>query len=165
MADEPEEEAPKKKSKSLLFGLILAVVLGAGGFFAAQKGMIPGLGSGHGDTASADDHEAEEDKLLTEEVEFVPVEPLIITLTSSQRYSHLRFAAEIEVPKGKTETVTKVMPRIVDAMNGYLRAVQPRDLEEDGALLRLRSQLLRRVQLVVGEDHATNLLVMEFVLN
>ena len=163
MSEETETTAPKPKSKALLFGLVLALVLGAGGFVAAQNGVIPGLSAGQSHDAALQEHETESE--LHDDVEFVPVEPLIITLTSSQRYSHLRFAAEIEVPSGKSEAVIGLMPRIVDAMNGYLRAVQPRDLEEDGALLRLRSQLLRRVQLIVGDDHATNLLVMEFVLN
>jgi flagellar protein FliL len=163
MADEPTEEKPKKKSKAMLFGLVLAVIFGAGGFFAAQKGMIPGLGGSH--AAEGEEHAESDEPLPGADVEFVPVEPLIVTLNGSERYRHLRFAAQIEVPKGETESVATLMPRIVDAMNGYLRAVKPQDFEEDGALLKLRSQLLRRVQLVVGEDRATNLLVMEFVLN
>jgi flagellar protein FliL len=163
MAEETPEEKPKKKSKAMLFGLVLAVIFGAGGFFAAQKGLIPGLGGNH--AAEGEEHAESEDPLPGADVEFVAVEPLIVTLTGSQNYRHLRFAAQIEVPKGETESVTTLMPRIIDAMNGYLRAVKPQDFEEDGALLKLRSQLLRRVQLVVGEDRATNLLVMEFVLN
>ena len=163
MAEETAEEKPKKKSKALLFGLILAVVFGAGGFFAAQKGMIPGLGGAHAEEEPA--HAESEEPVPGGDVEFVPVEPLTITLTGSQRYKYLRFSSQIEVPMGQVETVSKLMPRIVDAMNSYLRAVNPEEFEQDGALLKLRSQLLRRVQLVVGETHATNLLVMEFVLN
>jgi flagellar FliL protein len=163
MAEDTGEVKPKKKSKALLIGLILAVLLGGGGFYAAQAGMIPGLGGGHDEAAP--EHAESEDPVPGGDVEFVPVEPLIVTLTGSDHYQHLRFSSQIEVPVGQAEAVTKVMPRIVDAMNSYLRAVNPQDFEEDGALLKLRSQLLRRVQLVVGEDHATNLLVMEFVLN
>ncbi|MEO8531816.1 MAG: flagellar basal body-associated FliL family protein [Deltaproteobacteria bacterium] len=163
MAEAETEEKPKKKSKALLFGLILAVLLGAGGFFAAQKGLIPGLGASH--APEADTHAESEEPVPGGDVEFVAVEPLTVTLTSSDRYKYLRFSSQIEVPMGEVEAVTKLMPRIVDAMNSYLRAVNPDEFERDGALLKLRSQLLRRVQLVVGETHATNLLVMEFVLN
>jgi flagellar FliL protein len=57
------------------------------------------------------------------------------------------------------------MPRIQDVLNTYLRAVDVEDLEEPAALLRLRAQMLRRVQVVVGDGPVRDLLVTEFVLN
>ena len=57
------------------------------------------------------------------------------------------------------------MPRIVDVLNTYLRAVEVRDLEEPAAMARLRAQMLRRVQVVTGEGRVRDLLVTEFVLN
>ena len=57
------------------------------------------------------------------------------------------------------------MPRIVDALNTYLRAVEVRDLEDPAALTRLRAQMLRRVQIVTGAGEVRDLLVTEFVLN
>ena len=50
-------------------------------------------------------------------------------------------------------------------MNGYLRAVEVRDIESAAALTRLRAQLLRRVQIVAGQERVNDLLIMEFVLN
>jgi flagellar FliL protein len=57
------------------------------------------------------------------------------------------------------------MPRVVDVLNGFLRAVDVTDLEDPAALLRLRAQMLRRVQIVTGEGAVRDLLVMEFVVN
>ena len=57
------------------------------------------------------------------------------------------------------------MPRVLDVLNTYLRAVEVRDLEEPAALARLRAQMLRRVQVVTGEGRVRDLLVTEFVLN
>ena len=57
------------------------------------------------------------------------------------------------------------MPRILDVLNTYLRAVEVRDLEEPAALVRLRAQMLRRVQVVTGEGRVRDLLVTEFVMN
>jgi flagellar FliL protein len=57
------------------------------------------------------------------------------------------------------------MPRIVDVLNTYLRALSLADMEERAALLRLRAQMLRRVQIVAGAGRINDLLVMEFVLN
>ena len=56
------------------------------------------------------------------------------------------------------------MPRVIDVLNGYLRAVEPSILSAPDALTRLRAQMLRRVRMVVGEDRVNDLLVMEFVL-
>jgi flagellar FliL protein len=50
-------------------------------------------------------------------------------------------------------------------LNGYLRAVDAADLEDPAALVRVRAQMLRRVQLVTGEGRVRDLLVTEFLLN
>ena len=54
---------------------------------------------------------------------------------------------------------------ILDVLNGYLRAVEMRELEDPSALVRLRAQMLRRVQIVTGEGRVRDLLVTEFVIN
>ncbi len=63
------------------------------------------------------------------------------------------------------DDVTKLVPRIVDVLNGYLRAVDLHDIEDRSALVRLRAQMLRRIQLVTGDGRVRDLLVMEFVVN
>ena len=61
--------------------------------------------------------------------------------------------------------VVLLKPRILDVMNGYLRAVEVQELADPHALVRLRSQMLRRIQIVTGEGRVRDLLVTEFVLN
>ena len=56
------------------------------------------------------------------------------------------------------------MPRVLDVLNTYLRAVEVRDLEEPSSLVKLRAQMLRRVQVVTGEGKVRDLLITEFVL-
>jgi len=56
-------------------------------------------------------------------------------------------------------------PRIVDVLNGYLRAVTFAEMADPNALARLRGQMLRRIQVVTGEGRVKDLLIMEFVLN
>ena len=57
------------------------------------------------------------------------------------------------------------MPPIIDVLNGYLRALEVTDIEDPAALTRLRSQMLRRAQVVAGPERINDLLIMEFVLN
>ncbi len=159
-ADAPEE-APKKASKlPLILGVVLAVVGGGGGFFAVQSGILFG--------SSDDDHEAEvaeADAVARPEVSFVAIDPLVISLPSSGGRDHLRFAAQLEVPPEYAAEVEAIKPRIVDVLNGYLRAVDLAELDDPTALIRLRSQMLRRVQVVAGKGRVGDLLIMEFVLS
>ena len=50
-------------------------------------------------------------------------------------------------------------------LNSYLRAVSINELEDPSSLIRLRAQMLRRIQIVTGEGQVRDLLVTEFVLN
>ena len=166
MADpeEAEEDPPKKKSKlPLIIGLVLALASGGGGFYAVQSGLILGdashMADGH---EEMEDHAAEKVAHMPD-VAFVPVDPLVISL--SDRGGHLRFRAQLEVGSAYTDEVTKLMPRVVDVLNNYLRALEAEDLSDGTSLARLRAQMLRRIQIVTGGGRVNDLLIMEFVLN
>ena len=160
MSDAATPTAPKKKGlmMPMAIGLVLALLGGAGGFFAAQSGLLPAPGM-------SDEAGSKDAKVPIEDVEFVPVDPLVISIGRAANNRHLRFLAQLEVPGGKAAQVAQIMPRIVDTLNGYLRAVDVRDFEEPTALIRLRAQMLRRVQIVAGDGLINDLLIMEFVLN
>lgn len=159
--EEQGEEPPKKKSKlPLILGLVLALAGGGGGFYAVYSGMI--LGGESGDDRAED--EAPPKVKDMPDVAFVPIEPLIISINGNE-VRHLRFRAQLEVRSTYQAEVEKLMPRVVDVLNSYLRAVSVEDLSNNSALVRLRAQMLRRVQVVTGGDRVNDLLIMEFVLN
>lgn len=163
-AEEPvegEEEAPKKKSKlGLIIGLVLALALGGGGFFAVYSGMIL---APHSDQAEP----APEETLVLDlpQVSYIELDPLVISLGRGSRNRHLRFRASLEVEPAYVKDVTTLKPRVLDVLNSYLRAVEISDLEDPSALVSLRAQMLRRIQLVTGEGRVRDLLIIEFVLN
>lgn len=156
------DEVPKKKSKKgLLIGLVLAVLLGAGGFYAVYSGLLLGQTEANGDAV-----EDEQDvPAALAPVTFVPLEPLVVSLGAGANSRHLRFRAELEVEPGAEQDVAKLTPRVMDVLNSYLRAVALGDLEDPASLVNLRAQMLRRIQLVAGEGRVRDLLIMEFVLN
>mgnify|MGYP003663817747 CR=1 FL=1 len=157
-ASEPDEP-PKKASKlPLILGLLLALVGGGGGVYATFSGLLMG-GESHEEAA----HEPQVEGLP--DVAFVPVEPMIVSLTPGVTNQHLRFRANLEVPSQYQQDVTLLLPRVVDVLNGYLRALELRDLQNPASLTRLRAQMLRRIQIVTGEGRVSDLLIMEFVLN
>ena len=141
MAEEDvEEDAPKKKSMMMpmLIGLVLALVCGGGGFYVMYSGMLGGK------APVAGSHETEElPPQRSTDVAFVALDPMIISLGAGGSNRHLRFSAQLEVtPKAENE-VSHLIPRVVDVLNGYLRAVDAADLENPTALIRLRAQMLR----------------------
>lgn len=158
VAEEPPEAALKKKSKlPLLIGLVLALVLGAGGFFATYTGLV------FGPAPEAQATQSEVGALP--DIAFVPIPPVLISLGAAAQNAHLRMIAQLEVAKSHADEVTLLMPRIQDVLNGYLRAVDVAQLEDPTALVRLRAQMLRRLQIVTGEGRVRDLLITEFVMN
>lgn len=153
--DAAEGETPKKKKgfKPLLIGLVLALVGAGAGFGTVSMGL---LGGGHEEAAP---------QHATEEVSFVPLEPLIVSVGAPGSQRHLRFSAQLEVTSGGEAAVSTVLPRVTDILNGYLRAIELADIEDPSALVKLRAQMLRRIQIVVGDGLVSDLLVSEFVLN
>jgi flagellar protein FliL len=159
---DPTAAAPGKKSKMpLILGVILALAGGGGGYMAVQMGLIGGAHD-----AGAGDHAVDESLLPpVAPVAYVVVDPLIVNLPPQSGRTLLRFGAQLEVVPEHQAEVEALKPRIVDVMNGYLRAVEPADFEDPAVLIRLRAQLLRRIQVVAGEGRVRDLLVQEFVLN
>ena len=167
IADAEQNVTPKRSKMPLILGVVLAIAGGSGGFFAVSKGMFGGSnshedggGDGHAaDGGAIDGHAA----AVSAPVAFVPLDPMVISLSGAQKF--LRFTAQIEVAPAAQAEVTTVIPRIVDVLNGYLRAVDTSELADPAALMRLRAQMLRRVQVVAGAGKVRDLLIMEFVLN
>lgn len=161
MADEEtldNGEEPKKKGKlGLIIGLVLALLGGGVGFFAVYTGMI--LATDAQDEAEMSEEEATEPSPA---ITFVPLEPLIINVGRGGA-RQLRFRAELEVVPERDADVALLMPRILDVLNGYLRAVDVQELENPASLIMLRAQMLRRIQIVTGDGHVRDLLITEFV--
>lgn len=156
-----EAETPRKRGKAgVIAGVVAALALGGGGFYAVSSGLVDPLalfagggGGGHGGPAPA-----------LADVAFVAMEPIAISLAPSAGPRMLRFSGQLEVAPESAAEVAGLMPRVLDVLNTYLRAVEVRDLEEPAALVRLRAQMLRRVQVVTGEGKVRDLLITEFVL-
>ena len=157
-ADPPLDETPKKRSKKpMMIGLMLALLLGGGGFYATWSGMILG-GSDtgeHGEKAPAS----------LAGIAFVPLETMIVSLGPDSGSKHLRFTAQVEVVDSAAADVALLAPRILDVLNSYLRAIDTASIEDPQAMARLRAQMLRRIQIVTGEGRVRDLLITEFVLN
>ena len=159
---DPQNTAPAKKKgilMPLILGLVLAGAGGGGGFYAVQSGLIGGPAE-----ASDGDH-ADAPLPPLGPAAFVALDPIVVNLPPGSDRDFLLFTGSLEVAPGSEAEVEALRPRIIDVLNSYLRALELADLESPTALIRLRSQMLRRVQVVSGGDRIRDLLIIEFVIN
>lgn len=167
MADIAEDRKPTGKMP-LILALLMAFAGAGAGFFAVQSGLLANLsGSASSDAGHHESGRAAStyQPMVDTDVAFVEIDPILISLGGSTQPRHLRFRAQVEVDPGHQRDVAKLMPRIVDVLNGYLRALELADFEAPNALGRLRAQMLRRIKIVAGRNAVRDLLIMEFVLN
>jgi flagellar FliL protein len=159
--DGPVETArPKRGLKGLMFGMLGGLVLGGAGFYAIYSGLIDvdGLLKGGEEAKPAEG-------AVLPDIGFVKMEPIVVSLPPGASARHLRFIGQLEVVPEHTAEVAQLMPRIMDVLNTYLRAVEIADLEQPASISRLRAQMLRRIQVVTGEGKVRDLLISEFILN
>lgn len=156
-AESPGSPARSKKTP-LILGLVLAVSGAGAGYYAVSSGLIP-FGHAAGEAPRIDHPDALPD------IAFVEMEPIMITLNDDRKAQYLRFRAQLEVDAAYREDVQLILPRVVDVLNSYLRALDLEDIRDPQALTRLRAQMLRRIQIVAGQGRVRDLLVMDFVLN
>lgn len=177
MAGDPkveEDEKPKKSGKKgMLIGVLGAVLLGGGGFYATYSGMILGA---KGDSEYAKDGSASADDGYGKseggyetasdlpDIYFIEMDPLVISLGSSATAKFLRFSGQLDVDPAYAAEIELIMPRITDALNTYLRAVSEEELAKPSSFDRLRAQMLRRIQVVTGQGKVRDLLITEFIL-
>ncbi|AVO39829.1 flagellar basal body-associated FliL family protein [Pukyongiella litopenaei] len=151
-----EEDAVQRPSrKPIVIGAVLMVAGAVGGFLAVSSGLLP-----VGEPAPYDKADS-----APIDFTFVELDPIMISITAGGVGQHLRFRGQLETGIGAQHEVERLRPRIVDVLNGYLRALEPADLSDPMALTRLRGQMLRRVQVVAGHERVRDLLIMEFVVN
>lgn len=169
MSEDDEIEEPKKKKGLLLplvVGVILAVVGGGAGFWAVTQGPLAPETTGDEHAEEGDGH-GEEDvgHMDPGSYAFLELETLVITLGAEESNRNLIFSAALEVQPEYLEEVTALTPRVLDVLNSYLRVVAISELSEPTSLARLRSQMLRRIQVVTGTGRVRDLLVTQFLVN
>lgn len=149
-----ETEKAEKKSlvARLLPGLAVMVLAGAAGFAVTFLEFSPGaFFKGDSDRKPS--------------TAFIELEPMTVSVVSAERNRQLRVRSALEVDPAHVAEIDAMRPRISDVMITYLNSVEMEDIENPSALIALRSQMRRRIDLVLGGDRVKDLLVQEFVIN
>ena len=147
----------KMRKAPLIAGAVLGLAAAAAGYLAVSAGLLPG-GGGPAEPQAAG-------YTPGPDVAFVALEPLLVSLGAGAPGANLRFEGHLEVDPAHADEVQALMPRVMDVLNGYLRAVEASDLRDPASLIRLRAQMLRRVQVVTGEGRVRDLLITKFLIS
>ena len=136
---------------------VAAAALAGGGFHATYSGLLVPTSKA---STAAEDVPAPSDAAPR----FLELDPMTITVGGGGSIRQLRFRAFLEVGDSAGGAVAALQPRILDIFATYLRAVSVDRLEDPTALMHLRAQLLRRVQLLAGAEAVKDLLIVDFVI-
>jgi len=157
-----ENPTPSNGASRAPLGLsaVAALALGAAGYLAVGSGLVPGLSARPVVVEEVHDRSS-----ARHETVFVALDPFMATIPRTNPVRQLRLEVQLEVPKTAEARIRAMFPRLEDTMTTYLRAVDLSDIEDPDNLLRMRMQLLRRLQVAAGANVISDLLVTQFLIS
>tara|TARA_R110002072_G_scaffold92798_3_gene206153 strand:- start:1243 stop:1800 length:558 start_codon:yes stop_codon:yes gene_type:complete len=172
-AEDGAEAAAKKKPGLVKLGLFigLPVIILALGATAALM-MFTG-GDDEAAVVELDEHgepiapaDSGRHAAVEEEVFFYEIPQMQVTIQNgSGGFAHLQISFNLEITdEHLSAELDHELPRIIDQFQGFLREMRPEDLAGSAGGYRLRLELLRRVNLVLGEDKVRAVLIDQFVV-
>ncbi len=139
LPDDEQEPAPSRfDRKKIIIGaagvLALLVVIGAGVFFAMPLFSTPQSTTEESNTPSSD-------------VVFYDLPEMVVNLAStSNRRTYLKIQISLELNQAAdVEALQRLLPRVIDHFQVYLRELRADDLHGSAGIYRLKEELLRRV--------------------
>ncbi len=166
MSEKPEkpDSEPEKKSGGGMAGLlVVALASGASSFGTAY--MLPASSVGAPAEHESDETPATQaEPLAKPDQTYVELPEVLVTIGSAPATRYLKMSISIVTEKGGKDAVKAAEPVLVDAFVNYLRSVELRDFEDPGFYSRMRQQLSRRSELVLGSAVSDGVLITEFLL-
>ena len=147
-------------SKKMLMIVVpaLLLVVGGGGagayFFLFKK-------SDTSETARAD-----EVPLTPPKVAFSDMQDILVNIQSNDGTpAYLKLGVSLELDdESQKAAIAPLMPRITDQFQAYLRELRLDDLKGSAGVLRLKEELLRRVNVAAAPYHVRDVLLKEMIV-
>ncbi|MCI5060255.1 MAG: flagellar basal body-associated FliL family protein [Alphaproteobacteria bacterium] len=166
-SEEEDEGGGLDAKKLILFAVIPLLIIGAGA--GAYFMGVFDKGDETQQHAGADAHGGEKDKHGGDAhagTAFLEIPDMIVNLSSSDgqpRYLRLKVQLELKDEMEKA-SVEKVMPRVVDQFQTYLRELRVRDLRGSAGIYRLQMELLSRVNAAAYPVEVQDVLFQEILI-
>lgn len=142
----------------------LLVVLGGGGAAYYFLGGAPA--EEHGEAATAEAGHGAPSELPPEHAAFFDVPDIVVNIQnadSTPAYLKLSVSLELDGPEARA-AIEPVMPRVVDQFQTYLRELRVDDVRGSMGVMRLKEELLRRVNLAAAPTPVRDVLLKEMIV-
>ncbi len=166
-ADAPKQGFVKKLLGNKMMLMIVAggllLVLGGGGagayffLFSAPKTTA------NGKVASAD---APPTPIVPPTVAFYDMPDIVVNIQSADGTpAYLKLAVSLELTGADEKAgIGPLMPRVVDQFQGYLRELRVDDLKGSAGVIRLKEELLRRINVATTPFKIKDVLLKEMIV-
>jgi flagellar FliL protein len=153
---------PRKLQIIAAAGLLL--VLGGGG--AAFYFFVLSTPAEDPTVADARSVKTEPDKLPSAKAAFLDIPDIIVNIqTPDSTPAYLKLSVSLELDKVEEKAaIEPVMPRIIDQFQGYLRELRVEDIRGSAGVMRLKEELLRRVNLAAAPTPVREVLLKEMIV-
>ena len=98
---------------------------------------------------------------------FYDIPDILVNVSAGDKPAFLRLSDSLELEGTGEEAkaaIERVVPRVVDQLQTYLRELRVEDLSGSAAMFRLKEELLRRVNLAVEPAHVKDVLFREMIV-
>ena len=162
-AEEGAVEAPKKKSKKKLIIIAAVLLLLVGGGVGAKLGGF--LDKKPVEGADADNPPAKEKAETAEAGTFHDLPDILVNLDGTGKQHFLKVKVSLELANKTDEpAIDKIMPRVTDQFQTYLRELRVEDLKGSAGIYRLRLELLTRVSAAAAPIEVRDVLFRELLV-
>jgi len=152
---------PRKLQLIAAAGLV--VVLGGGG---AAFYFLGSSAEDRAEEAPAENVQTAAGNLPAAEAAFFDVPDIIVNIqTPDSTPAYLKLSVALELEKDEARAaIEPVLPRIIDQFQTYLRELRVEDIRGSAGVMRLKEELLRRVNLAVAPTPVRDVLLKEMIV-
>ncbi|MEQ8194510.1 MAG: flagellar basal body-associated FliL family protein [Rhodospirillales bacterium] len=157
-----------KKKLLLIIGLVLLLVVGgaSAAYFTGLMEPLLKMFSGGGETAAQPEAGKSASTSGPGNTLFHDLPEILVNLnTGGRKASFLKIKVALELANaGDLPQVEKLMPRVLDNFQVYLRELRVEDLKGSAGMYRLREELLARVNAAVAPVKINDVLFKEMLV-
>jgi len=151
------------KKMLIIVAAAALLVLGCGG---AGAYFFLFSGSGETKTASTKDGKPVPPPIVAPQVAFYQMPDMVVNIQSADgNPAYLKLGVALELTGADEKAgIQPLMPRVVDQFQSYLRELRVDDLKGSAGVLRLKEELLRRINVATAPYAVKDVLLKEMIV-
>ncbi len=143
-------------------GTLATLLIGGGAFYFLHSASPPE----NTEEAAAPNVKTAPANLPPAQAVFFDIPDIIVNLqTPDTSQAYLKLSVSLELEKAELKpAIEPVLPRVIDQFQSYLRELRVEDVRGSAGVMRLKEELLRRVNLAVAPTPVRDVLLKEMIV-